>query len=214
MLLLFWPKSFEVVSMAQVDCNSNYICVFHWLSDLDVFVWKYLHLLSIVPKGWIEAIEEDCWLWSVNILLTHIVSLVAQADKDLLEVGWVISFELQLPIVNSVQGERLTHDRRYGAVVSWLANPISFDNKRFLHFLVADEGITSICRDQTTLVLHIFRDRQIEMLVVKKCANTSMLIFDVVFKFWGRQHVLCNLKLNGFKNVWVFEEIRKLDASD
>ena len=92
LLLLLGPEALEVIRVSQVDGNANDICIFHGLPDLDVFIGEHLDLLAIVPKGRVEAVQENGRLGTVDVLERYIVSLVAEADEDLFEVGWVVCF--------------------------------------------------------------------------------------------------------------------------
>ena len=57
--LLLLPEPLEVIRMPQVNGNSNDVCVFHRLLDLDVFIREDLHLLAVVPETRVEAVEKD-----------------------------------------------------------------------------------------------------------------------------------------------------------
>ena len=89
-LLLVSPKALEVICMSKIDCDSDYICVFHRLSDLDIFVREHLNLLPIVPEGRIEAIQQDGRFRAIDILQRRVITLVAESYKYFLEVGGVV----------------------------------------------------------------------------------------------------------------------------
>ena len=150
------PESFEVIRMTKVNCNSDDVSVLHRLPNLNVFVRKDLNLLAIRPKCRVEAVKQDCCLWSVDVFKRDIVTFVAETDEYFLKVGRVVCFQLQLPVMNAMQRKWLSHYGRYRAVVRGLADTISLDSKRLLNFLVTHEWFARVRGHETTLVFHVF----------------------------------------------------------
>lgn len=95
--------------MPQIYGYANNICVFHRLPNLDVLVRENLHLLPIVPEGGLKAVKHYGRFRPMRILERTIVSLIAQTDEDFFEIRRVVRLQLQLPVVDSVQGQWFTH---------------------------------------------------------------------------------------------------------
>ena len=169
-------------SVAQVNSNTNDICVFHRLPDFNVFVGKDLDLLAIIPESRVKAVQQDGRLGPVDILETHVVSFVAQANENFFKVCWIVRLQLQLPIVDSMQRQWLSHDCWDSAIVGGLTDAVTADGQWALHFLMAYEAGACVGGDHTALILDIFWYWKVIVLVVKVSSDSAMLVLYVILK--------------------------------
>ena len=130
--------------------------------------------------------------WMIFINLTKAYKKVLWVLDALLNlyIIWFVtmSFDLELPVVNTMKWQILTHDCRKATIISRLTYFVSF------YFKVA------VLRILNNFIWEIFNfDAQIKVFKVKKCVQTSRLkpwfIYNLIFIKYFR----CYIELNCFK---------------
>lgn len=173
-LLLLVPKLLEIFSKPQIYSYSNnltfcLIFILKWIFNFGILWLKILYFLTIAPKAWIQQIKHNRALtfmsifhWMIFINLTKAYKKVLWVLDALLNlyIIWFVtmSFDLELPVVNTMKWQILTHDCRKATIISRLTYFVSF------YFKVA------VLRILNNFIWEIFNfDAQIKVFKVKKC---------------------------------------------